>query len=423
MRSGPRPFRVVAFEPFDAGSHRAVRESISRRSRHRWHWLTRPARGWKWRMRLAAVELVEEARRSGVFDEPADVIVATSLLGAADLRALLPRGHRETPLVVYMHENQVAYPWSDHPKVDRRRDVHFAMTNLTSVLAADRAIFNSAYNLQSFLTGMEGIVRRASAVQMGDWRRCAEERSCVIWPPVEPPPDEVQALVREKLGRPLPAGECPAGGALHNATRVVWPHRWEHDKGPEELLAVGLAESDRLDLRWTLLGYQYPGRPAALVDFERTLAGRIDHLGYEPDRRRYWERLAGCDWVLSTARQEFFGIAVVEAILAGCMPWLPARLSYPELVPPEFRGMSPRRPPRDRAAAHRALVEWLRPALAAESVEAIDGALDEVVSGHSCPSGPKSGSCPVGEPPGAAGGGEGRTNAADESGRCARARP
>jgi glycosyltransferase involved in cell wall biosynthesis len=36
---------------------------------------------------------------------------------------------------------------------------------------------------------------------------------------------------------------------------------------------------------------------------------------------------------VSTARHEFFGVAVVEAIAAGALPLLPHRLSYPELVP------------------------------------------------------------------------------------------
>ena len=41
--------------------------------------------------------------------------------------------------------------------------------------------------------------------------------------------------------------------------------------------------------------------------------------------------------VVSTAVQENFGIAVMEAIHAGCMPLLPRRLVYPELIPPELR--------------------------------------------------------------------------------------
>jgi glycosyltransferase involved in cell wall biosynthesis len=42
------------------------------------------------------------------------------------------------------------------------------------------------------------------------------------------------------------------------------------------------------------------------------------------------------DVVVSTAEQENFGMAVVEAIRMGCRPLLPRRLSYPELLPEAF---------------------------------------------------------------------------------------
>src|SRR5262245_51528579 len=102
--------RILAFEPFDTGSHRAVRESITRHSRHEWTWFKRPGRAWKWRMRLAAAEMVEEAERAGALAREFDAVFATSLMGVADLRALLPAGLRRLPLVLYMHENQAAYP-------------------------------------------------------------------------------------------------------------------------------------------------------------------------------------------------------------------------------------------------------------------------------------------------------------------------
>jgi glycosyltransferase involved in cell wall biosynthesis len=42
------------------------------------------------------------------------------------------------------------------------------------------------------------------------------------------------------------------------------------------------------------------------------------------------------DIVISTAWQENFGIAVVEAMAHGCLPLLPDRLSYPEILPKPF---------------------------------------------------------------------------------------
>ena len=40
--------------------------------------------------------------------------------------------------------------------------------------------------------------------------------------------------------------------------------------------------------------------------------------------------------MVSTALHEFYGIAVIEAVRAGCRPLLPNRLSYPELFDGEF---------------------------------------------------------------------------------------
>ncbi len=114
-------------------------------------------------MRLAAVELVDAATAAGALDDPVDAIVATSLLSAADLRALLPAPMRAIPIILYMHENQAAYPLSEQPTVEPQRDVHFAITNLTSILAADLVIWNSRWNRDSFLTGMHMILRHASA--------------------------------------------------------------------------------------------------------------------------------------------------------------------------------------------------------------------------------------------------------------------
>jgi glycosyltransferase involved in cell wall biosynthesis len=65
------------------------------------------------------------------------------------------------------------------------------------------------------------------------------------------------------------------------------------------------------------------------------LAGRVLHWGHVADRQAYAAWLWQSDVVVSTARQEFFGVAVAEAICCGCQPVLPHRLAYPELVPAE----------------------------------------------------------------------------------------
>ena len=98
----------------------------------------------------------------------------------------------------------------------------------------------------------------------------------------------------------------------------------------------------------------------------------LDHAGFIPDRAGYLQALAGCDWVTSTARHEFFGIAVTEAMLAGCLPWLPNRLSYPELVPEEYRGLNPWNAPSDPGGVRTTLRSHLEPARADIAVTRIE---------------------------------------------------
>jgi hypothetical protein len=147
-------------------------------------------------------------------------------------------------------------------------------------------------------------------------------------------------------------------------------------------LALARSLAPKLELRWILLGQRYGRTPPALETFRREFARDIDHDGYETDRRRYWAHLERADWVLSTAHHEYFGIAVAEALLAGCLPWLPDRLSYVEILPSCARGLRPDRPPQDPGAVRTAVRAHLEPALAANAVRRIEDIVQEVVQSH-----------------------------------------
>jgi len=275
-------------------------------------------------MALSAIEMVDEAKKRGV-PRP-DCIFCTSLTDVAGLRAALPKGWRDVSIVLYMHENQVAYPTSD------ARNASFAFTNLQSVLTADLALFNSKWNLDSFIDGIKELLSKSWDTTISDIDARIRANSTVAWVPVEPPPTN-----------------CTHSRVLHNSdnrgrcapTRIVWPHRWEHDKGPQKLLELAREHSEKLNLRWIILGEQFRKVPEPLRIFQDEFRGRIDHMGFVESKGEYWKWLSKADWVLSTAHHEFFGIAVVEALFAGCLPWLPEKLSYPELLPACARGLTP----------------------------------------------------------------------------------
>ncbi|MAH65785.1 MAG: hypothetical protein CMJ27_05275 [Phycisphaerae bacterium] len=348
------PKRILAFQPWDGGSHRAVRRAIERHAGHEWTFRTMPGRGPRWRLRLAGLAFAtEERRRSRVGESPeADAVFATGMLSLSDLRATLPPRLRDRPHVLYMHENQIAYPASPRTRTrDRERDTHLAFTNLASIEAADRIIWNSAWNRGSFIDGMEELLAHAPEPIDPGWRERLERRSVVIPPPIErlePSP------AREPARAGIPGTDDSEHAViLHNtrladypdAIRIVWPHRWEHDKGCDELLEI-IGEARRREtaggprLHWLLLGQPVQRIPESMRTLLEAHADRIEHAGRLP-RAEYVRTLRRADWVLSTARHEFYGIAVAEALLAGCLPWLPDRLSYPELVPAAALGLDP----------------------------------------------------------------------------------
>ncbi|HUG07857.1 MAG TPA: glycosyltransferase [Acidimicrobiia bacterium] len=88
-----------------------------------------------------------------------------------------------------------------------------------------------------------------------------------------------------------------------------------------------------------LLGYRPPQASDALNRIRKAAGDRILHDGEAPIDA-YRKLVSGSEIVVSTARQEFFGISVVEAVAAGCHPVLPNRLSYPWLIPDQFHGMA-----------------------------------------------------------------------------------
>jgi glycosyltransferase involved in cell wall biosynthesis len=118
--------------------------------------------------------------------------------------------------------------------------------------------------------------------------------------------------------------------------RIVWNQRWEYDKDPERFFeAVLAAGDDAVDFELVLAGENVRVDPREFDHARAVLGDRVVHVGYLP-RTEYCDMLLGADVVVSTARQEFFGIAMVEAMAAGAVPLLPRRLSYPEIVPERY---------------------------------------------------------------------------------------
>jgi len=310
---------ILVLEPYYGGSHKAFLAGLTHHLPYSFDLLTLPAHSWKWRMRLAAPHfagvLATDPRYAG---KSFDRILCSSLVDVAALRGLLPQHLRAVPLLTYFHENQFAYPM----QVSEARDVHFGLTNLTTALASDRLAFNSQYNLDSFLAGCRELLAKMPDMSLSGYEEAIRAKATILYPGLDFSGID-SCLAERQTGRP------PV---------LVWNHRWEHDKNPELFFNTlyGFAEQE-IPFGLIVLGESFRNQPPVFAQAAQKLIRNIVHFGYAEDRQEYCRWLCQGDVVVSTANHEFYGMAMLEAVRAGCRPLVPDRLSYRELFAPAFR--------------------------------------------------------------------------------------
>ncbi len=305
--------KILLLSAYDAASHGYWHKSLlARFPDYDWTVLTLPPRYFAWRLRGNSLSWAFGQR--DLLQRPYDLVLATSMTDLSALRGFVPR-LAQTPTLVYFHENQFAYPESgqEYGSLEPR------MLNLYTALAADRILFNSHYNRDTFLAGVRALLKKMpDQVPPGLPERLAE-RSDVLPVPLA---DELY----------LP--HQPRSGEL----QLVWNHRWEFDKGPELLLqALQQLEAADVPCCLHLVGQQFRRAPAVFTQIREQYADRLGHWGYVESAAAYRRLLQQSDLVLSTALHDFQGIAVLEAVAAGCIPLVPDRLAYTELFPARWR--------------------------------------------------------------------------------------
>ncbi len=321
--------RFLALEPYYGGSHRAVLDALVGAlapggvagAGPGWEadLFTMPARKWKWRMRGSAIVMAQRAREEWDAGIRWDLVFASTFVNLAEFRSLAGPDVARVPAIVYFHENQLVYP--NRHVADW--DLQFPLTNIVSALVADRVVFNTRWNLERFIDEVPGFFKRFPDHLPRGVASRIEEKSEVLAPPFD------TAALDEALACGHVRGPRPC---------IVWPHRWEHDKDPDTFFraVTRLAEED-LDFEVAVAGAAFQDRPAVFEDAAAALGDRLAHLGEPSGRDAYARLLASSDIAVSTAANEFFGLAMLESCYAGCSPLVPDRLAYPELYPEEFR--------------------------------------------------------------------------------------
>lgn len=272
--------------------------------------LALPPQSFAWRVQGSALRFIHQD--TAALNDSYDLLLATSHCDLATLRGLCP-ALASIPTVVCFLENPFASSEGHRAAVGTSQQ----MNALYAAECADQCWFNSRHNLTSFMSGLAALLDKQ--------------------------PDEVltgivTSLLSKSFVLPTPLSEDvfddASGPQSSTELRILWNHRWGFDKGPERLLAFAKAlEQSDLSAKLVLVGARNEQIPMSMAELINNHADLIAFNQPVSDRQLYKACLMQADVVLSTARQDFQGIDVMEAAAMGCIPLLPDRLSYPEYFP------------------------------------------------------------------------------------------
>ncbi|XP_072881996.1 tRNA-queuosine alpha-mannosyltransferase isoform X1 [Hemitrygon akajei] len=403
---------VLMIEAFCGGSHKQLLDLLQEEIEG-CSVFTLTAKKWHWRARTAALYFTQTVPPSDNYR----VLFTSSVLNLAELVALRP-DLAKLKKVLYFHENQLVYP----VRKSQERDFQYGYNQVISCLVADVVVFNSAFNMESFLTGIGPFMKLIPDHRPKDLEKLIRPKCRVLYFPIRFP-DVTRFLPAHKLCQtpqmtgvqdiddgegldglialqkykhdnelmrnsssvlePHPAekqeglsspsesleelkhikksegtsayhgGEDKEHLAFNLCSRlscnseenynvasqykplhIVWPHRWEHDKDPELFFKTLLKlKEDGLTFEVSVLGETFTDIPDIFAEARRELGSSVLHWGYQSSKDDYLKVLCTADIVISTAKHEFFGVAMLEAVHCGCHPLCPKALVYPEIFP------------------------------------------------------------------------------------------
>ncbi|SNY95987.1 tRNA-queuosine alpha-mannosyltransferase domain-containing protein [Halomonas sp. hl-4] len=304
--------RALLLSAYDAVSHRYWADSVMQHvDGVAWTQLRLPARHFSWRIRGNPLTWLWKEHET--LSQQYDVVLATSMVDLATLAGLFP-SLGQARKIVYFHENQFAYPASG----EQRPQVEAQMVNLYAALAADTVVFNTAYNRDSFVDGARAFLKKMPEnVPAVKPLEALRKRAKVLPVPIMPLEDERQQQ--------------------RNPQRILWNHRWEYDKNPEDFFAVLYELSDQgVVFELAVVGQHFRHVPPIFAEAKQRLARHIVTWGPQP-QERYQTELDKAGIVVSTTWHEFQGLAIMEAAQRGVLPLVPDRLCFPELYPDVYR--------------------------------------------------------------------------------------
>jgi len=322
--------RILLLDPFHGGSHAAwaqgVKQGLTQKG-HRVDLKTFHANHWKWRMQGAAGIWAHELQSMS----PPDVLITTDMCDLAQLKGLLPATWHGVKCVVMFHENQLTFPWSptdNDPKLGR--DLAYSYINVSSALAADQVWFNSAHHRRAFLDAVDTWMAKMPKPRLPRPAARIAEKSHVVHLGLSF--EDWDALRPEQPGN-WEGCEVPV---------LLWNQRWSWDKGTDVWMALvhGILKHN-IPAEFVVMGESKGRIPEGWEAMRDNMGSRCLQWGYADSKADYVRWLWRSTVAPLAPKQEYFGLAVIEAMRCEVMPWVPQLHAYTETMPAGHRYMEP----------------------------------------------------------------------------------
>jgi glycosyltransferase involved in cell wall biosynthesis len=240
--------------------------------------------------------------------------------------------------IIYFHENQLVYPVRDKStrnkvKIENKeqRDFQYGYNQILTSLVADLIVFNSNYNRNTFLENINIHLKMSPEIRYKiNVKTDLEPKSSVVYFPINLNETFISSIVLDTLMNDLifylDYNEYLSTFNFYNLIlknnnnrkfilerpiNILWNHRWEHDKNPDEFFdALFKLNELGINFRLHVIGEQYNEIPDIFNEAKEKLKNKIDTWGYQASKLDYYKVLSKCDLVISTALHEFFGVSV-----------------------------------------------------------------------------------------------------------------
>lgn len=300
---------ILLLSAYNTPSHNYwCRLLIDNLPQFRWTHLTLPPRKFSWRIRGNPLSWYAESR--DILSKGYNTVLATSMVDLATVIGLFPN-LGQCKKIIYFHENQFEFPLS---AMKSTNNVESMMVNLYGALCADIVLFNSNYNRDSFALGAKRLLKRINDFS---------------------PVTVVDDIISKSEILPVPICRRTAAEHIKIPRSIIWNHRWEYDKNPEDFYkALKILKGENIDFKLIMMGIQFKSSPKIFERIREEFHENILCWG-EQSRKDYNNWLKKGEFIISTAIHEFQGLAVMEAVQMGAIPVVPNRLSYPQWFPKE----------------------------------------------------------------------------------------